>query len=94
MTTVKAGTSPKITMYVPTLAANAGTGSLVGMTYRVYSGSKLVAVAQPTATINADESVAFVANFKPVKGQTYTVTSQFNNANGFVESGTATVVGA
>ncbi len=82
MTTVKAGTSPKITMYVPTLAANAGTGSLVGMTYRVYSGSKLVAVAQPTATINADESVAFVANFKPVKGQTYTVTSQFNNANG------------
>jgi Cellulase (glycosyl hydrolase family 5) len=93
MTTVKAGTSPKITMYVPVLEANAGVGATVGMTYRVYSGSTVISIGQPTATIAPDGSVAFVANFKPAKGKTYLVTSAMNNANGFTETRSATVVG-
>ncbi len=92
MTTVKAGKSPTISMYVPALAANAGVGATVGLTYHVWDGKTQVAVAQPTVIIAADESVKFVASFKPVKGHTYSVTADFNDANGVTESGSATVV--
>jgi len=92
MTTVKAGTHPTIQMFVPELAANAGVGATVGMTYRVYDGSKLIYDAQPTAVIGADESVRFVANFAPVKKHTYSVVAELNDANGLTETETASVV--
>ena len=91
-TTVKAGAKPTITMYVPELALNAGPGALVGMTYRVYDGSKLIADAQPTATIGADESIKFVADFTTVKKHTYSIVAQVNDANGLTETESASVV--
>ncbi len=91
MTTVKAGTSPTITMFVPSLAANAGVGATVGLTYHVWDGKTQVAVSQPTAVIAADDSIKFVASFKPAKGHTYSVTADVNDANGFTESESATV---
>jgi cellulase (glycosyl hydrolase family 5) len=92
MTTVKAGKAPTVTMYLPTIGSNVEPGSSIGMTYRVFDGAKPVTVGQPTALLAADNSVKFIANFKPVKGHTYTVTSSFNDINGVTESQTATVV--
>ena len=92
MTTVKAGASPLITMFVPMLSFNAGTGSLVGMTYRVYDGSRVVGSGQPTVTIGADQAIRFVAQFPTVKGHTYIVKADLNNANGVTESHSSTVV--
>jgi hypothetical protein len=92
MTTVKHGAHPTVTVYVPQLAANAGVGATVGLTYRVYDGAKLITDSQPTAVIGADESIKFVANFATVKGHTYTVTADVNDANGLSETGSASVV--
>jgi hypothetical protein len=94
MTTVKAGVSPTVTMYVPTIASNVEPGATIGMTYKVFDGAKPVTVGQPTAILAADDSVKFVPNFKPVKGHTYSVTSSFNDINGITETRTATVVGS
>jgi Cellulase (glycosyl hydrolase family 5)/Family of unknown function (DUF5722) len=92
MTTVKAGVRPTITMYVPQLAFNAGPGATVGLTYRVFDGTKPVTVQQPTAVIGFDDSIKFVGNFTPVKGHTYSVTADVNDANGITETETASVV--
>jgi hypothetical protein len=94
MTTVKAGTHPTITMYVPQLAANAGVGATVGLTYRVFDGTKPVMVAQPTAVIGSDQSIKFVANFAPAKGHTYSISATVNDANGLTETETASVLGS
>ncbi len=92
MTTVKAGTAPTITMYVPTISFNVSPGETVGLTYRVFDGAKPVTVAQPTAILGVDQSVKFVAQFKPAKGHTYKVTAEINDANGVTQTRTATVV--
>jgi len=92
LTTVKAGRTPTITVFVPQLAANAGAGATVGLTYHVWDGKSQVAVGQPTAVIAGDESIKFTATgFKPVKGKTYSVTADVNDANGVTESATASI---
>jgi hypothetical protein len=89
-TTTKAGVSPKVTMFVPYLAHYSQPGTTIGMTYVVYdSNSSSVAVGQPTAPLAPDQSVTFTPNFKPVKGQHYTVVATLNEPNGHSESRTA-----
>ena len=92
-TTVAArpGVSPRVTMYVPYLNYYAAVGSRIGLTYRVYDGTKLVGVGQPNVPLAADESVTFTAAFKPVKGHTYRVTATLGEQNGHTETRTATV---
>jgi hypothetical protein len=89
--TVKAGTSPRVTMYVPYLGYYTEPGAQIGMTYTVTEKGRRLAVAQPVATLAADDSITFVAAFKPEKGHTYTVTSVANEANGHSETRSALV---
>jgi hypothetical protein len=89
--TVKAGTAPRVTMYVPYLGYYAEPGSQIGMTYTVTENGRRLAVAQPVATLAADDSITFVPQFKPVKGHTYTVAATANEANGHTEIRSALV---
>jgi cellulase (glycosyl hydrolase family 5) len=84
--TVKAGTSPRVTMYVPYLGYYSDPGAQIGMTYTVTENGRRLAVAQPVVTLGADDSITFVANFKPEKGHTYTVTAVANEVNGHSET--------
>ncbi len=88
---VKAGTSPRITMYVPYLGYYSDPGAQIGMTYTVTENGRRLAVAQPVVTLGADDSITFVANFKPEKGHTYTVTTVANEVNGHSETRSALV---
>ena len=89
--TVKAGTSPRVTMYVPYLGYYSQPGAQIGMTYTVTENGRRLAVAQPVVTLGADDSITFVANFKPEKGHTYTVTAVANEVNGHSETRSALV---
>jgi hypothetical protein len=84
--TVKAGTPPRVTMYVPYLGYYSQPGAQIGMTYTVIENGRRLAVAQPVVTLAADDSITFVANFKPEKGHTYTVTTTANEVNGHSET--------
>ena len=93
-TTAKAGTSPKVKVYVPYLAYYSPAGTTVGMTYFVKDGGKNMGVAgQPTAPLGADQSVTFVPSFKVVKGHTYTIDVTVNEPNGHTQARTAVVKG-
>jgi hypothetical protein len=61
------------------------------MTYTVTENGRRLAVAQPVVPLAADSSITFVANFKPVKGHSYTVTATANEANGHSETRSALV---
>lgn len=91
MFTVKAGTKPRVTMYVPYLGYYAEPGSGIGMTYVVTEGSRRLAIGQPVVALGGDDSITFTADFIPVKGHTYTVTSTANESNGHTEIRTALI---
>jgi hypothetical protein len=91
MTTVKAGTTPKVTMYMPYLAYYSQPGSQIGLTYVVRDGSTTVAVGQPVATLAGDQSITFAPAFSPAKGKTYTVSATANEPNGHAETRTALI---
>jgi hypothetical protein len=91
MFTVKAGTSPHVTMYMPYLGYYSDPGAQIGMTYVVNEGSKKLAIGQPVVSLSADDSITFAADFKPLKGHTYTVTATANEANGHSEVRTALI---
>jgi hypothetical protein len=89
--TVKAGTTPRVTMYMPYLAYYSQPGSPIGMTYVVRDAAGQVAVGQPVATLAGDQSITFATAFKPVKGKTYTVTATANEPNGHSETRSAVI---
>ncbi len=89
--TVKAGSTPRVSVYVPYLAYYSQPGTQVGLTYVVSEGSATVAVGQPVATLAADQSITFAPAFKPVKGKTYSVTVTANEPNGHSEVRTAVI---
>jgi hypothetical protein len=91
-TNVKAGVKPTITMYASTIAFNIGPGNPVGLTYRVYDGSRVIQVGQAAPLLGADQSIKFVADFKPAKKHTYRVVADLNDANGVTETRTSSVV--
>jgi hypothetical protein len=92
--TAKAGTSPRVKVYVPYLAYYSAAGTTVGMTYFVKDGAKNTGVAgQPTAPLGADQSVTFVPAFKVVKNHTYTISVTVNEPNGHTQARTAVVKG-
>jgi hypothetical protein len=90
--TIKAGQSPTVKVFVPYLAYYDNPGTNVGMTYRVFDGTKPAGVGQPTSTLGPDQSVSFLANFKPVKGHTYKVSVTVSDPNGNQQTRTATLV--
>jgi len=89
--TTKPGVAPRVTMFVPYLAHYSQAGSVIGMTYVVSDRGKTIVVGQPATTLNPDQSITFVPDFKPVKGHTYTITANLNESNGHNESRTAVV---
>jgi hypothetical protein len=91
MFTVKAGTTPRVTMYMPYLAYYSQPGTQIGLTYVVREGAATVAVGQPVATLAGDASITFAPAFKPAKGKTYTVSATANEPNGHSETRTALI---
>jgi hypothetical protein len=89
--TVKAGTTPRVTMYMPYLGYYSQPGSPIGLTYVVSDAAGQVAVGQPVATLAGDQSITFATAFKPVKGKTYTVTATANEPNGHSETRSALI---
>jgi Cellulase (glycosyl hydrolase family 5) len=83
---VRAGKAPTLTLYFPFLAYYNSAGTTCGMTYRVFDGRKGVTVAQPTATLRTNQSLAVPLSFTPVKKHTYTVTVTANDPNGHSET--------
>lgn len=86
------GKFPTVRLDVPFLAYGQAVGAIVGITYRVYDGKKLMVVAQPRARIAADQSVSFVARFTPVKGRSYILTASIGDKNGRVNKRTVSLV--
>lgn len=91
MSTVKAGTTPHVTVYVPYLAYYSAPGTQIGMTYVVRDAAGTVAVGQPVATLAGDQSITFAPAFSPAKGKTYTVSVTANEPNGHSETRTALI---
>jgi hypothetical protein len=91
MSTVKAGATPRITVFVPYLGYYSEPGTPIGTTYAVKDGSKNVTVGQPVATLAGDYSITFTGDFKTVKGHTYTVSVTANEPNGHSETRSALV---
>lgn len=80
--TIRPGIRPRVQLAAPRLAALASAGSTIGIQYRVYQGSKLIAGGQRTTRLLRSQSVSFVANFKPARGRTYSISVAANDRNG------------
>jgi len=91
MTTIKAGSPPRVTMYMPYLAYYSQPGSVIGMTYVVRDASGTVAVGQPVASLAGDQSITFTPAFTPANGKIYIVTATANEPNGHSETRTALI---
>jgi hypothetical protein len=79
---IKPMVAPTIKVPVPQLAFGSAAGSTIGVTYRVYDGRRLVAVAQPAPRLQIDQSISFVARFRPARRKTYTIVMDLNDING------------
>jgi hypothetical protein len=89
----RAGSTPPITLYVPTLAYYSPPGATVGITYAVTDDrGKVLGGGQPTAQLRPDQSVVFTPSFVAAKGRTYTVTATVNEINGHTETVTVAVL--
>ena len=90
---VKAGTRPRVTVYVPYLGYYSQPGTQIGVTYAVRdtTASKNITVGQPVTTLADDYSITFSADFTTVKGHTYDVSVTANEPNGHSETRSAVV---
>jgi hypothetical protein len=89
---VAASRSPRIKLYVPFMSYRAPTGAVLGVTYRVWDGKRLVAIGQPSSPLGADQSVSFTAVFRPAKKKTYRLVADVNDASGNHEARTVAIV--
>jgi hypothetical protein len=88
---VARGKFPTVQVDVPFLAYGARVGAIVGITYRVYDGKKLVAVEQPRSRVAANGTTSFVARFTPVRGRTYILKAIIGDKNGRVNTRTVSL---
>jgi Cellulase (glycosyl hydrolase family 5) len=95
MSNVKAGTRPKVKVYVPYLGYYSAPGTQIGLTYAVRdtTAKKNVTVGQPVAALASDFSITFTANFSPVKKHVYSITVNANEPNGHSETQFSQVTG-
>jgi hypothetical protein len=73
---------PIIELPVPRLAFGNPVGTTVGINYRVYRGSTIIAIGQPAPRLETRQLVRFVADFAPAPGQEYTLTMDAGDING------------
>jgi hypothetical protein len=91
---VKGGTrNPLVTLVVREICSNNPPGTAVGMTYRVFAGSKFVKVGQASVQLGKDCSVAVRPVFTFAKNKTYRVVFDMNTLNGAGVRRTATIAG-
>jgi Cellulase (glycosyl hydrolase family 5) len=83
-----------IVVWVPYLTFYNAVGALVGITYHVSDGAKVIVSGEPQAQIAPDGSVTFTPTFSPEKGHTYTITATVNDANGNLQTRLVTVKAA
>ena len=76
------GKSPTVRLDVPFLTYGNSVGTVVVLTYRVYDGKKQIAIDQVRPRIAADQTVTFVANFKPAKGKNYILNAVVGDKHG------------
>ena len=84
---VKAGTlTPLVNLYTRQYCVNDAAGTAIGMTWRVFKGSRLTDVGQQTAPLRSDCTLAARIRVKGgvAKGQTYTATFALNDINGTI----------
>jgi hypothetical protein len=85
--------TPLVNLYTRRYCATDPAGTLIGMTWRVYRGGRLIAVDQQTSPLRADCTIAARLRFKVVKGQTYTATFALNDISGIVLNRRLTIRG-
>jgi hypothetical protein len=87
--------TPLVNLYTRRYCANDPAGSPIGMTWRVYSGSKLIAVGQETATLQRDCTINARLRFKtPIaKKKSYTANFALNDRNGIALARSLTIIG-
>jgi len=81
----KAGTlTPLVNLYARRYCANDPTATPIGMTWRIYSGTKLIAVGQQSSSLKRDCTLDARLRFKnPIaKGKSYTAAFALNDKNG------------
>jgi hypothetical protein len=94
ITTVKGGrANPAVRVPTTKLAYRSGVGSQVGMTYRVFQGSRLLVVEQPVARIARDGWITIRPRFTPARGRTYRLQVEIGDVNGNKVERTITLVG-
>jgi hypothetical protein len=86
--------NPVVRAPVPRIGYYSTPGTIVGMTYRVYDGSKLIAVAQPAVPLRTDGAISFPVSFTPKAGKTYTLTIDAKDAHGNAQLVTCALVAA
>jgi hypothetical protein len=76
--------TPLVKLHVRRYCANDPTGTLIGMTWRVYRAGRLIDVGQQSSALLRDCTIAARLRFRrPVaKGQTYVATFELNDRNG------------
>ena len=79
---IKPRAAPTIKLSVPRLAFASSPGRPLGVTYRVFLGTKLIAVGQPAPRLRPDGAIRFRANFKPIAGTTYRLEMNAGDING------------
>lgn len=94
---LKAGVlTPLVKLYTRRYCANDMTGTAIGMTWRIFHGSKLIAVGQQTSALKIDCTIDARLRFKApgvVKKQTYVATFALNDINGTVLNRRLTISG-
>jgi hypothetical protein len=83
---VAPNTKFNVVMPVPVMAYYNPTGTKVGLTWAVKQGNKNLAIAQPLLPIQKGGTISIPVNFKPVKGQSYTMTVKVNDKHGHTEA--------
>jgi aryl-phospho-beta-D-glucosidase BglC (GH1 family) len=79
---VKAGRTPSVTVAVPRLAAVTPVGTSIGVTYKVFVGTKLITVDQAAPVLSSTASVTFPIGISPEPGTTYRLEMDLNDPSG------------
>ena len=91
---IRGGTAtPLVSLHTRRYCATNPPGTLIGMTWRVFRGGKLIKVGQQTAQLRPDCTLKARLQFTVVKGQTYTATFAMNDRSGVVLNRRLTIRG-
>jgi cellulase (glycosyl hydrolase family 5) len=96
LVTLRRGTlTPLVNLYTRRYCATDTTGTSIGMTWRVFQGSRLISVGQQSAPLKRDCTIAARVTVKGgvKKGVTYTATFAMNDISGVVLNRRITIRG-